>query len=207
MTDDTTTRWAAATLPIGRFAGDADAVARALLGARLVSEIDGVCTVGRIVETEAYLGTEDPASHAYRGRRHAQNAAIYSPPGTWYVYRSHGLHWCANLCTGGPHPGSAVLVRAVEPLAGVPAMQARRGPSVPTTRLAAGPGRLAAALGITRAQDGLPMEAGAVLRVEEDAVPDRIVVGPRIGISRAVEWPLRFGCGERRWWSRPFPPG
>lgn len=180
-------------------------MARALLGALLVSEIDGVRTVGRIVETEAYLGREDPASHAFGGRRHAQNAAIYSPPGTWYVYRSHGLHWCANLCTGGPHPGSAVLLRAVQPLDGLEAMRQRRGAAVRDQLLAAGPGRLTAALGISRAEDGLRMAADAVLRVEDGEAPDEVVVGPRIGITKAADWPLRFGCGDRRWWSKPFP--
>lgn len=205
MNDGRIPRWAAATLPIGHVGQDAEVVARALLGARLVSEIDGVRTEGRIVETEAYLGTEDPASHAFRGRRHAQNAAVYSAPGTWYIYRSHGLHWCACLCTSGPHPGSAILLRAVEPLDGLDAMRARRGPAVPDQLLAAGPGRLAAAFGITRAQDGMRMAAESVLRVEADAGPAEIRVGPRIGITKAVEWPLRFGCGDRRWWSRPFP--
>lgn len=174
-------------------------VARDLLGAVVVSLVDGVLTSGRIIETEAYLGHEDPASHAWRGRRHAQNEGIYSPPGTWYVYRSYGIHWCANLVCAPEGLGAAVLLRAVEPLEGVEAMMARRklvrrseGRSV-GEELCNGPGKLAQALGITRALDGVKMISSAVRVRRGPPVPDVLVaVGPRIGITKAADWLLRF---------------
>ena len=90
----------AATLPVSFFERPADLVARELLGTLVVSTIEGRRTGGRIVETEAYLGRDDPASHGYRDRRHAQNESLYGPPGSWYVYLSYGMHWCANLVCG-----------------------------------------------------------------------------------------------------------
>lgn len=143
-----------------------------------------------IRETEAYLGFDDPASHAYRGRRHAGNAAIYSPPGSWYVYRSYGIHWCANLVVGPAGHGAAVLLRAVDIVEGLEIAARRRGP-VGAARLADGPGKLTQALGIDRTIDGLSM-VGSGLEV----FPRRRRVAPlrtpRIGITKAVDWPLRF---------------
>ena len=179
-------------LPLEFFERRADRVARDLLGARIRSRLGGTLTEGIIVETEAYLGYDDPASHGYRGRLHEGNRNLYAPPGTWYVYRSYGIHWCANLVCGGPVSGSAVLLRAVFPQEGIALMRRRRG-GVPDARLANGPGKLCQALGITRALDGKPMRLSEV-RIYGPAVkiPIRVVVTPRIGISKAVDWPLRF---------------
>lgn len=160
------------------------------MGAEIESLVDGVRICGRVVETEAYLGVDDPASHAYRGRRHAGNAGIYSPPGHWYVYRSYGIHWCANLVTGPAGSGSAVLLRGISIRVGAEAASARRG-GVPTARLADGPGKLCQALGIDRSLDGAAMVASLV-RLAVGAGPEGLVVTPRIGISKAVDWPLRF---------------
>lgn len=184
----------AATLPVAFFERDVETVARELLGAELETTFRGCRTVGRIVEVEAYLGAEDPASHAYRLRRHAQNTSLYLPPATWYVYLSYGMHWCANLVAGEPGRGGAVLLRAIEPLEGVGAMARRRGLQQPRL-LGAGPGRLCQALGITRARlDGVLMPASqAVVRLPlATSGSFEIVTTPRIGITKAAEWPLRF---------------
>ncbi|MFZ5624860.1 MAG: DNA-3-methyladenine glycosylase, partial [Gemmatimonadota bacterium] len=178
-------------------------VARELVGAVVVSRVGGVLTAGRIVETEAYLGRDDPASHAFGGRRNAHNASLYGPPGTWYVYRSYGMHWCANLVCGPHGLGAAVLLRALEPLEGLDVMRERRG--VADARLlCAGPGRLCQALGITRDLDGVLDGAGPVT-IEYPARRTRagIVVTPRIGITKAADWPLRFVLEDSKWASRP----
>lgn len=170
-------------------------LARELLGTVLASDIGGERVSGLIVETEAYLGVDDPASHAWRGMRRKGQHGIWSAPGTWYVYRSYGVHWCLNLTAAPEGVGAAVLIRALEPLEGIEVMRRRRGP-VPAQRLLDGPGKLAAALGITGAHDGLSNTPVSVLRTAgkgANAEARRtIVVTPRIGISRAVDWPLRF---------------
>ena len=179
-----------------------------MIGSVLVSTIRGVRTAGRIVEVEAYLGHQDPASHGYLNRRHAQNEGLYGPAGSWYVYLSYGVHWCANLVAGRTPNEGAVLIRALEPLEGLPAMRRRRG-GVPDRVLAAGPGRLTQALGVTRSLDQLLMRGAPVevFRGEPLAPP---VATPRIGITKAVDWPLRFVEGGTRWASRnktPSPGG
>ena len=184
-------------LPVRFFCRPAAEVARDLLGAVVVSRVEGVVTSGRIVETEAYLGYEDPASHAFRGRRNPQNAGIYSKPGSWYVYRSYGMHWCANLVCAPEGLGAAVLLRAVEPLEGVEAMLARRKGVRAPGHLCDGPGKLCQALGITKALDGTPMRASEVVVRSGRPIPDRAVeVTTRIGITRAADWPLRFVVTE-----------
>ncbi len=189
----------AAQLPVVFFAQDAISVARGLLGRVLVTDIRGARTAGRIVEVEAYLGAEDPASHAYRFRKHAQNQAIYGPPGTWYVYLSYGMHWCANLVAGPPGQGAAVLLRAVEPIDGLPVMRRRRGLQAEHL-LCAGPGRLTRALGITRTLNQLPMRGSKARVLDAPALlPETIVATPRIGISRATDWPLRFFIRGSPW--------
>lgn len=191
----------AALLPVSFFRRPAEVVARDLIGAVVVSTVRGVRTAGRIVEAEAYLGHRDPASHGYRNRRHAQNEGLYGPAGSWYVYRSYGVHWCANLVAGrGPNDG-AVLLRALEPLEGIPAMRRRRN-GVTDRLLAAGPGRLTQALGIRRDLDRCPMR-GAVVQVFQGVAEAPPVATPRIGITTAVEWPLRFVEAGTRWASRP----
>jgi len=190
---------APAPVPLDRsaFAADSPTVARALIGTVLL--VDGVG--GVIVETEAY-DREDPASHAFAGPN-ARNAAMFGPIGHAYVYRSYGLHWCLNLVCDAERPGSAVLIRALEPTAGIETMRARRGLADPRL-LCAGPGRLAQALGITGAMDKLPLDAPpfAVLpRIEADPP---VVAGPRIGITRGVATPWRFGLAGSPFLSRRF---
>jgi DNA-3-methyladenine glycosylase len=189
----------AALLPVSFFRRPVETVARELVGTVIVSSVRGVRTTGRIVETEAYLGHRDPASHAYQNRRHAQNEGLYGPAGNWYVYLSYGVHWCANLVAGHTPNEGAVLLRAVEPIEGLSTMRRRRG-GVADRVLAAGPGRLTQALGITRSLDQRPMRS-AVVRIHEGEAAS-IVATPRIGITRAVDWPLRFVEAGTRWASR-----
>ena len=178
------------------FAADAPQVARALIGAWLL--VDGVG--GRIVETEAY-DRSDPASHSHRGPTD-RNRSMFGPPGHAYVYRSYGLHWCLNLVCREAGHGAGVLIRALEPLAGLERMQARRGLSDPLL-LCSGPGRLGQALGITRALDGLPLDAPPFeLRAAPAGVP--VIAGPRIGISRGIDTPWRFGRDGSAFLSRRF---
>jgi DNA-3-methyladenine glycosylase len=178
------------------FSASSVEVARALIGAVLL--VDGVG--GRIVETEAY-DADDAASHSFRGPS-ARNATMFGPPGHAYVYRSYGIHWCLNtVCREAGH-GAGVLIRALEPTHGLDAMRERRG--VADVRLlCAGPGRVGQALGISRAFDGLPLDR-APFQIEPAATPPELVVGPRIGISKAVDMPWRFGLRGSRFVSRRF---
>jgi len=183
------------------FAGAAPQVARALIGATLL--VDGVG--GVIVETEAYDASE-PASHSHPGPT-PRNRAMFGPPGHAYVYRSYGIHWCLNfVCREAGH-GAGVLIRALQPTHGLTLMRQRRGlPDDGDQRLlCAGPGRVGQALGITLAHYGLPLNQApfAVL-----AAPARLRVlsGPRIGISKAVALPWRFGLAGSPHLSRRFDP-
>ena len=191
----------AATLPVSFFARSAEVVARELLGAMVRSTLGGAPTAGLIVETEAYLGHDDPASHGFRHRRHAQNEALFGPPGTWYVYLSYGMHWCANLVCGVQGQASAVLLRALEPVQGLEVMRERRE-TVADRQLCSGPGKLCQALAITRDQDGLPMRRSGVIVVTSGGPPAAIAATPRIGISKAMDWPLRFVIDGSPWVSR-----
>lgn len=168
----------------------------------VVSNLGGRRTAGRIVETEAYLGRHDAASHAYGLRRNARNAALFGPPGTWYVYLSYGMHWCANLVCQHEGEGSAVLLRALEPVDGLEVMRRRRG-GVADRLLCAGPGRLCAALGMGPELNGCAMVGSPVVVRRGSALPDTEVhTGPRVGITKAADWPLRYmECGSR-WVSR-----
>lgn len=179
------------------FEEDAWRVAPRLVGAILT--LDGVG--GRIVEVEAY-DRSDPASHTFRGPT-KRNAAMFGPPGRVYVYRSYGIHWCFNIVCREEGHGAGVLVRAIEPLAGLEAMRARRG--VEASRLlCAGPGRVCQALGIDLGHSGMPVEVAPFDLRTPDA-PVAVVSGPRIGISRAVDVAWRFGLAGSKFLSRPFP--
>ncbi len=168
--------------------------ARALIGWTLT--LDGVG--GRIVETEAYHH-EDPASHAFSGPT-ARNAAMFGPVGRAYVYRSYGIHWCLNLVCG-EEPGSAVLIRALEPVARIDLMRERRG-TADLHALCSGPGKLCQALAVTRDHDGLAMDRPPFGLAPGGAAG--VVVGPRIGISKAADTPWRFGEAGSRFLSQPF---
>ena len=192
----------AATLPVSFFERPAEDVARDLVGTMLRSTLGGTTTAGLIVETEAYLGRDDPASHGFQDRRHAQNEALFGPPGTWYVYLSYGVHWCANLVCGPPGHASAVLLRALEPVQGLETMRERRG-GVADRQLCSGPGKLCQALAITRDQDGAPMRgSGLTVTAPDASEPPVLTVTPRIGITKAAEWPLRFTLDGSPWVSR-----
>jgi DNA-3-methyladenine glycosylase len=182
----------AATLPVSFFSRPADVVARELLGVVVISSVDHRPTAGRIVEAEAYLGADDPASHGYRRRRNERNAALFGPAGSWYVYRSYGLHWCANLVCGPQGNGGAVLLRALEPVRGLETMRTRRGGGVDDRHLCSGPGKLCQALGITRELDGMAMERSPVLVAPGEVEALSILITPRVGITKAAEWPLRY---------------
>lgn len=166
------------------------ALARTLIGTRLVSRIGGVETAGVIIETEAYLRTGDPAAHAFRGVTRA-NASAFGPPGTLYIHPMRALCGLDIVARDG-----SVLIRALEPVAGRETMAARRS-GAPLRLLAAGPGRLTQALGITRALDGQRLAAaGCLLSIVQDCCATyKIVSTPRIGVRKATEWPLRFCAG------------
>ncbi len=176
------------------FSRSALAVARDIIGAELT--VDGVG--GMIVESEAYE-PGDPASHSYRGETQ-RNRAMFGPPGHAYVYRSYGIHWCLNfVCL----TGSAVLIRALEPARGLDRMIERRG----TDRLrllCSGPGRLTQALGIDGSMDGMRLDQPPS-SLTTAAGERRIATGPRIGITRAVEHPWRFGLADSPFLSGRFP--
>ena len=181
------------------FARSVHEVAPELLGATLL--VDGVG--GKIVEVEAY-DQEDPASHGYRGRTQ-RNASMFGPPGHAYVYRSYGIHWCLNLVCEEEGVASAVLLRALEPTAGLQQMRARR--SVDEERLlCSGPGRLCQALGVTREHDGLPLDEPPFALSGREREPE-IVAAARVGISAAAERPWRYVVRGSRFASRAVSRG
>lgn len=189
-------------LPASFYARPTPEVARRLLGQVLVSDVGGRRTAGRIVETEAYLGPEDPASHGYRARRTRRNESLFARPGTAYVYFTYGMHWCLNAVTERVGFPSAVLIRALQPLEGLETMRRRRGGAA-DRHLCSGPAKLCQALGVTGRQDGVPLTRGR-LRIERGDARQRpaIITTARIGITHAAGWPLRFLIKDSPWVSR-----
>ncbi|WP_426087791.1 DNA-3-methyladenine glycosylase [Janthinobacterium sp. PSPC1-1] len=178
------------------FADDSCSVARQLIGVSVL--VDGVG--GRIVETEAY-DRLDPASHTYAGMT-PRNAAMFGQPARAYVYRSYGIHWCLNfVCREAGH-GAGVLIRAIEPLAGLDRMRERRGVEE-LRQLCSGPGKVCQALGVTQMHNRLALDAPPfMLLAREDDVT--VQAGPRIGISKAMETPWRFVLAGSRYLSKPM---
>lgn len=196
-------------LPERFFRRPVQRVARDLLGRYLVRDLDGERIVLRLVETEAYLGQSDRASHAWGGRRTARNESLYLPGGCAYVYFIYGMHHCLNAVTGRADVGSAVLLRAGEAVEGAGSMQANRGLRGPLRpgALAGGPGKLCQALRIDRDLDGHPLDTSPLFLAAGKPVARRdVLAGPRVGVDYAGEaaaWPLRFAIGGCAEVSRP----
>lgn len=169
-------------------------VARELIGTTLL--VDGVG--GVIVETEAY-DSSDPASHSFKGPT-PRNAAMFGPPGHAYVYKIYGIHWCLNFVC---RPGSAVLIRALQPTHGLDTMAERRG-GLAARQLCSGPGKLCQALGVTMAQNALPLDAPPFVVLPASAAAD-VATGTRIGITKGVEAPWRFVLRGSPFLSKPIP--
>lgn len=178
------------------FARSVHEVAPELIGATLF--VDGVG--GTIVEVEAY-DQDDPASHGFGGPT-ARTASMFGPPGHAYVYRSYGIHWCLNLVCAEEGRAEAALVRALEPMQGLDLMRSRRGLDA-ARALCSGPGKLCQALGITGLHDGLSLDEPPFELLARDTEPE-LAVGTRIGISRAVEEPWRYGFAGSPFLSRRF---
>src|SRR5450631_935400 len=171
-------------------------VAPDLIGVTLL--VNGVG--GIIVEVEAYHHTE-PAAHSFNGPT-SRNSVMFGPPGFVYVYRSYGIHWCVNFVCEKAGSASAVLIRALQPTHGIPAMRRRRGLQDEKS-LCSGPGKLTEALGITHQHNGLPLDAPPIALHARTQKPD-IVTGVRIGLTKAVELPWRYGLKGSKFLSKPF---
>jgi DNA-3-methyladenine glycosylase len=178
------------------FARSVHEVAPDLIGATLL--VNGVG--GIIVEVEAYHHT-DPAAHSFRGPT-SRNRVMFGPPGVAYVYRSYGIHWCVNFVCEQEGSASAVLIRALQPTHGIAAMRRRRGSHVERS-LCSGPGKLTQALGISDEHNGLPLDAPPITLHARANKPE-IVAGLRIGITKAVELPWRYGLKRSKFLSKPF---
>lgn len=173
-------------------------MAEQLIGKRLVHRLpDGTRLSGRIVETEAYIGLEDPCCHSFSGRPTPRTAVMFGSSGFSYIYFIYGFYFCMNVVAGNEGVPEAVLIRALEPVEGVDLMRAPR-PLAPTHQLANGPGKLCQALRLGREQNALDLTNNSHLWIEEDVDQTDVVLieGPRIGLSiqhDAAHWPLRFG--------------
>ncbi len=179
------------------FARSVHEVAPELIGATML--VDGVG--GIIVEVEAYHQSE-PAAHSYRGPT-PRTMVMFGPPGVAYVYRSYGIHWCINFVCEPEGSAAAVLIRALQPTHGIPAMRRRRGLHDERT-LCSGPGKLTGALAITNRHNGLALDAPPIEIHARREAPE-IASGPRIGITKAVELPWRYGLKGSRFLSKAFP--
>jgi DNA-3-methyladenine glycosylase len=179
-------------LPHAFYDRPTEIVSRALLGAVLECTTPEGVTRGRIVETEAYLGPDDPACHAVAGVT-SRTEHLFGPPGMAYVYLIYGMYWCFNAVTRERGHGSAVLVRAVSPMDGIDAMRRRRPKVMRDRDLTNGPGKLCLAMGIDGSMSGTSLRSGPIVIRAGTPVSDAdVVVTPRIGITRAAEWPLRY---------------
>jgi DNA-3-methyladenine glycosylase len=181
------------------FARSVHQVAPELIGAKLLFKGVG----GIIIEVEAYHHT-DPAAHSYGGRTE-RNAVMFGPPGYAYVYRSYGMHWCVNFVCEHEGSASAVLIRAIEPTIGLTAMRRRRGMK-DEKQLCSGPGKLCQALGITRAENALPLDA-MPFQILARTASVKVLKGVRIGITKAAEKPWRYGLKDSKFLSKPFKQG
>lgn len=198
-----------AALPPAFYRRSAEVVARELLGCRIIRRFDGESLSVRVVETEAYLGAEDRASHGWGGPRTARSRLLYVEGGVAYVYLIYGMHHCLNVVTGAATDGSAVLIRAGEPVAGEGTMRRLRSltDSPKPGEIAGGPGKLCQALAIDRGLNHCPLTSRDLRIVGDRSVSrDRIAVGPRVGVAYAGEaalWPLRFVIRDHPHASRP----
>ena len=186
-----------ARLPRDFYLQDTVTVARSLLGCVLWRRRRRELLAARLVETEAYLGANDAASHARRGLRSQRNASMYLDGGHAYVYFTYGMHWCLNVVTQEADIAEAVLLRAAEPLQGMESMRKRRPKAKRDFDLMNGPGKLCAALDVDRRLDGEPLDGDRLFLTRGDAMVDEseIAISPRVGVEGAVEaahWPLRF---------------
>ena len=189
----------ASVLPRDFYDRETELVAREMLGTVLECQTPAGKSSGIIVETEAYVGEHDPACHAAVGRTR-RTEPLYGRPGLSYVYFIYGVHWCFNAVTRAEGLASAVLVRAVEPLSGIDLMERRRGHTVRGVNLTNGPGKVCAALGIDGAMNGLSLQRGPlVIREGRNVGTEEIETTARIGITKAVDWPLRFFLRENPW--------
>ena len=194
-------------LPRAFYERETEIVAREMLGTVLECETSTGITSGIIVETEAYLGEHDLACHAAAGRT-ARTEPLYGPPGTSYVYFIYGMYWCFNAVTRAQGLPSAVLVRAVEPLAGVELMHARRPRISKDVDLTNGPGKLCTALGIDGSMSAKSLQRKPLVIREGAGIPDaNVEVTTRIGITRSADWPLRWIVKGNRFVSRGKPSG
>ena len=184
------------TLSRAFFGRSVHEVAPELVGAILL--VGGVG--GRVVEVEAYHHT-DPAAHSFRGPT-ARNAVMFGPPGFAYVYRSYGIHWCLNFVCEPKGSASAVLIRALEPTTGIATMRRRRG-MAEDRLLCSGPGRICEALDITDAQNGLALDRPP-FAIFARTEAGQVIAGPRIGLTKAVELPWRYGLKGSRFLSKPM---
>lgn len=171
------------------YARPAVEVAPDLIGMYLMRTLDGQCLGGRIVETEAYMGADDPASHAFRGPT-PRNRSMFGPPGHLYVYRSYGIHYCANVVTSDEGVGTAVLIRALEPVEGIDVMQRLRGVTG-MKMLCSGPGKVCQALAITTKDDSTDLN-GDEIRICGPRETGKVLATPRIGIGVAQDRLWRF---------------
>ena len=190
------------TLPKSFFFHDTVTVARSLLGCVLWRRLaDGELLAARIVETEAYLGANDMASHARRGLRSERNASMYLEGGHAYVYFTYGMHWCLNVVTQEQDVAEAVLLRGAEPLRGIEALRARRPKAKKEWELMNGPGKICMAMDIDRKLDGQSLRGDTLWISAGNVADDEIAVTPRIGIDNSGEaaaWPLRFFVRDNR---------